>query len=131
MWRESSHRILSTGAAHIFGRAVVQNPCAITAKQGYPIRRRGSLPESGTLGLQSIPDKMARPSAPPSAPTTAADHRKPRRHNNGAFAGLRSAEIERLDWKNVNFECGFIEVRAETCKTRARRLVPICENLRA
>jgi hypothetical protein len=49
----------------------------------------------------------------------------------GAFAGLRSAEIERLDWKNVNFERGFIEVRAETCKTRARRLVPICENLRA
>ena len=49
----------------------------------------------------------------------------------GGFAGLRSAEIERLDWKNVNFERGFIEVRADTCKTRARRLVPISENLRA
>ena len=49
----------------------------------------------------------------------------------GAFAGLRSAEIERLDWKNVNFERGYIEVRAETCKTRARRLVPISDNLRA
>jgi integrase len=49
----------------------------------------------------------------------------------GAFAGLRSAEIERLDWKSVNFARGFIEVRAETCKTRARRLVPITDNLRA
>ncbi len=49
----------------------------------------------------------------------------------GAFAGLRSAEIARLDWKSINFERGFIEVRAETCKTRARRLVPISDNLRA
>jgi integrase len=49
----------------------------------------------------------------------------------GAFAGLRSAEIERLDWKNVYFDRGFIEVRADTCKTKARRLVPISDNLRA
>ena len=49
----------------------------------------------------------------------------------GGFAGLRSAEITRLDWKNVNFDRGFIEVRADTCKTRARRLVPISDNLRA
>jgi len=49
----------------------------------------------------------------------------------GAFAGLRSAEIKRLDWSNVNFERGFIEVRADICKTRARRLVPISDNLRA
>lgn len=49
----------------------------------------------------------------------------------GAFAGLRTAEISRLDWKNVNFERGFIEVRADISKTRARRLVPLCDNLRA
>lgn len=49
----------------------------------------------------------------------------------GCFAGLRSAEITRLDWRNVNFERGFIEVRADTCKTKARRLVPISDNLRA
>jgi len=48
----------------------------------------------------------------------------------GCFAGLRSAEIKRLDWKNVNFERGFIEVRADICKTKARRLVPISDNLR-
>lgn len=49
----------------------------------------------------------------------------------GGFAGLRSAEIARQDWKNVNFDRGFIEVRAEICKTRSRRLVPISDNLRA
>ena len=30
----------------------------------------------------------------------------------GAFAGLRSAEIERLDWREVDFESGLIEVKA-------------------
>ena len=49
----------------------------------------------------------------------------------GGFAGLRTAEIKRLDWKNVNLERGFIEVRADICKTKARRLVPISANLRA
>ncbi len=48
-----------------------------------------------------------------------------------AFAGLRSAEITRLDWRNVHLDRGFIEVRADICKTRARRLAPVGENLRA
>lgn len=45
----------------------------------------------------------------------------------GAFAGLRSAEIERLEWSEV--KDGFIDVRASKAKTRARRLVPILPNL--
>jgi integrase len=49
----------------------------------------------------------------------------------GAFAGLRSAEIERLDWKNVDLAAGLIEVAAEKTKTRSRRLVPILPNLAA
>jgi integrase len=49
----------------------------------------------------------------------------------GGFAGLRSAEIQRLDWKNIHLDRGFIEVRADICKTRSRRLVPISDNLRA
>lgn len=49
----------------------------------------------------------------------------------GGFAGLRSAEIQRLDWRNIHLDRGFIEVRADICKTRSRRLVPISENLRA
>lgn len=48
----------------------------------------------------------------------------------GAFAGLRSAEIERLDWSEVRIDDGFIEVKASKAKTASRRLVPISENLK-
>ncbi|MGZ4973442.1 MAG: tyrosine-type recombinase/integrase [Limisphaerales bacterium] len=48
----------------------------------------------------------------------------------GAFAGLRSAEIERLDWSEVRLDDGFIEVKASKAKTASRRLVPISENLK-
>jgi integrase len=49
----------------------------------------------------------------------------------GAFAGLRRAEIERLEWSEIDFEGGFIEVKAAKSKTASRRLVPIRDNLRA
>jgi integrase len=47
----------------------------------------------------------------------------------GAFAGLRSAEIERLTWADVFEKPGKIEVKAKKAKTRARRLIPISPNL--
>jgi integrase len=47
----------------------------------------------------------------------------------GAFAGLRSEEILRLDRKDVTKRPGFIEVAADKAKTAARRLVPITDNL--
>jgi integrase len=43
----------------------------------------------------------------------------------GAFAGLRSAELERLEWKDVRFETELIEVSARKSKTASRRLVKI------
>jgi integrase len=45
------------------------------------------------------------------------------------FAGLRSAEIKRLDWSEVNFSELFIEIKASKAKTAARRLIPITDNL--
>jgi integrase len=48
----------------------------------------------------------------------------------GAFAGLRSAEIERLDWGELDLESGLIEVKASKAKTASRRLVQIQPNLR-
>ena len=48
----------------------------------------------------------------------------------GAFAGLRHAELQRLDWSEVRLEDGFIEVKAGKAKTASRRLVPIHDNLR-
>jgi len=47
----------------------------------------------------------------------------------GAFAGLRSEEILRLEWKDVTKRPGFIEVAADKAKTATRRLVPITHNL--
>jgi integrase len=49
----------------------------------------------------------------------------------GLFAGLRVSEIERLDWRNIDLERGFIEVAATKTKTAKRRLVRISENLSA
>ena len=49
----------------------------------------------------------------------------------GAFAGLRSAEIARLEWSAINFERGIIEIRAGQAKTASRRIVPVSDNLRA
>ncbi len=48
----------------------------------------------------------------------------------GAFAGLRHAEIFRLDWKEVNLSRSFIEVTARKAKTAQRRLVTMQPNLR-
>ena len=49
----------------------------------------------------------------------------------GAFAGLRHAEILRLDWSEVDLAGGYIEVKANKAKTASRRLVPILDNLKA
>jgi len=47
----------------------------------------------------------------------------------GAFTGLRSEEILRLDWSDVERRPGFIEVAAHKAKTAARRIVPLTDNL--
>jgi integrase len=48
-----------------------------------------------------------------------------------AFAGLRLAEVSRLDWREVRLSEKLIVVGAENAKTAARRLVPISRNLAA
>ena len=48
----------------------------------------------------------------------------------GAFGGLRRAELERLDWREIDFESGLIEVTAKKSKTARRRFVRIQPNLR-
>jgi integrase len=47
----------------------------------------------------------------------------------GAFAGLRTAEIERLEWRDVDLTGAFITVASDKAKTRSRRLVPVLPNL--
>lgn len=47
----------------------------------------------------------------------------------GAFTGMRSSEILRLQWADVNFDRRFITVAAHKTKTATRRLVPVLPNL--
>jgi integrase len=48
----------------------------------------------------------------------------------GLFAGLRRAELERLDWSEIDFDSGLIEVTAKNAKTARRRHVTMQPNLR-
>jgi integrase len=47
----------------------------------------------------------------------------------GAFAGLRTAEVLRLEWNDIDLKRGFINVSATKSKTAKRRLIPIAPNL--
>ncbi len=47
----------------------------------------------------------------------------------GAFAGLRSAEISRLEWSDIDLAGRLITVGADRAKTATRRVMPIHENL--
>ena len=46
-----------------------------------------------------------------------------------AFAGLRTSELLRLDWGELDQTRGFITVSAKKAKTAKRRLIPIAPNL--
>jgi integrase len=47
----------------------------------------------------------------------------------GAFAGLRTAELFRLEWSEVDLSRGFVQVTAAKAKSARRRLIPISANL--
>lgn len=47
-----------------------------------------------------------------------------------AFSGIRNEELFKLSWQEVDLEGGWIKLRSATTKLRARRLIPIPENLR-
>ncbi len=49
----------------------------------------------------------------------------------GAFAGLRSAEIERLEWSDIHLAERHIVIGADKAKTASRRVVPISDTLAA
>ena len=48
-----------------------------------------------------------------------------------AFAGLRLAEVARLDWRDVRMAEKLIVIEAGNAKTAARRIVPMQDNLAA
>ena len=46
------------------------------------------------------------------------------------FGGLRRDEVEKLDWRAVNFAKGYINVTADISKVNAERFAPMPDNLR-
>ena len=46
----------------------------------------------------------------------------------GGLCGLRNAEIRRLQWADVKWEEGYVEIKKGTAKTRARRTAPMSAN---
>jgi integrase len=46
-----------------------------------------------------------------------------------AFTGIRSAELLRLEWSEINFQKSHVEVKGRNAKTATRRLIPIQPNL--
>ena len=49
----------------------------------------------------------------------------------GGFAGLRTAEVARLEWRDVDLAHKIITVSAAKAKTASRRVIPIQDNLAA
>jgi integrase len=49
----------------------------------------------------------------------------------GAFSGLRTSEIERLTWEDIDLAGRMIKIGASKSKTASRRIVPIHDNLAA
>jgi integrase len=49
----------------------------------------------------------------------------------GAFAGVRDAEIKRLDWHEVNLARGHMEIKGAKAKSARRRIIPMQPNLAA
>ncbi len=49
----------------------------------------------------------------------------------GAFAGVRDAEIKRLDWHEIDLTRGHIEIKGAKAKSARRRIIPIQPNLAA
>ncbi len=49
----------------------------------------------------------------------------------GFFAGIREAELFRLDWSDLDFDGGHVEIKPSKAKSARRRLIKIRPNLRA
>jgi integrase len=47
----------------------------------------------------------------------------------GAFAGIRTAEITRMEWPEINFVSSYIEIKKSKAKTKGRRLIQMQPNL--
>ena len=111
--RNNSRRVLITAFNFALGRGhCVGNPAEQSAKAKEIVFPVGILTVDQTAWLLES-------AAPELVPYIAI----------GAFAGLRRAELERLDWQEVELGSGLIEVTASKAKSARRRFVKIQPNL--
>jgi integrase len=98
-------------------RIITENPIEFTAKPKLP----DNPPEVFAIDELSALLEAAQRVEPDVLPMLAI----------GAFAGLRDAEIKRLDWAEVDQARKHIEITAVKAKSAKRRIVPIQPNLAA
>ena len=111
--RNNSRRVLRTAFSFALARNYcVDNPAAKTAK---------AKEIEGTVGILTVAEtaRLLEAADAELVPFIAI----------GAFAGLRRAELERLDWSEVDLESSLITVQAVKAKSARRRFVKIRENL--
>jgi integrase len=110
--RNNFRRVLVTFFSHAISLGyATSNPAAVTAKAKEVDSPPGILTVSQTARLLGS-------ATPALLPCLAI----------GAFAGLRRAELGRLDWRDIHFDAGLIEVTAAKSKTARRRFVQIQPN---
>ena len=101
-------------------------------------KQRGYLPKNMPTEAESVPkakvveDETKILTADQMQKLLAASHGYVRAHLAvAAFAMLRTAELARLDWKQIDLTENLIIVNAGDAKVSRRRLVPIPDNLKA
>jgi integrase len=110
--RNNSRRVLRTAFSFAVARNCVGNPVVKTAVAKEIEGTVGILTVAETARLLEAADAALIPFI-----------------SIGAFAGLRRAEVERLDWSEVDLESGLITVQATKAKSARRRFVKIRPNL--
>jgi integrase len=111
--RNNSRRVLRTA----FSFAVARNYCV-----GNPVVKTAKAKEiEGTVGILTVVEtaRLLEAADAELVPFIAI----------GTFAGLRRAELERLDWSEVDLDRGLIVVQATKAKSARRRFVKIRPNL--
>ncbi len=108
------HRLISVFLSWCVEKGYATSNAAQSYKAPTPVGD-----EPGTLTVQQTRDLLKAAPAEIVAPLAI-----------GLFAGLRAAEIARLDWRNVDVKDGSIVVTAKNSKTNRRRVVTMPDNLK-
>jgi integrase len=116
--RTNHRRVIGLVFSYAEGREIIdKNPIPRTAKP----KLIDKAPEILTVDeLRSLLEAASRV-APDIVPMLAI----------GAFAGVRDAEIKRLDWREIDLARGHIEIKGAKAKSARRRIIPIQPNLAA